>query len=240
MKGQLNLTLGCMFSGKTSRLISMYKRYTIGGKKCALIKYKNDTRYDDNKVVTHDHIKENAFVCSYLHQIDEIIKEYDVLCIDEVQFYKDAYIIIDKWVQEGKIVEASGLNGTFNRTPFLIISRLIPLADNINFLKAVCRETGEDAIYSKLNIETDGSTVEIIGGTDKYSAVDRETFFSNKNFYNKDILREFMSIYSESLDHPLNSELAENLIQEVIDEKISFKKMMDNYKLLTFSRVEVS
>ena len=55
--GQLTLVLGCMFGGKTSYLINKYRRYTIGGKKCLMIKYKNDTRYDNTKVVTHDNIQ---------------------------------------------------------------------------------------------------------------------------------------------------------------------------------------
>ncbi|MCJ7637940.1 MAG: hypothetical protein MUO21_10665, partial [Nitrososphaeraceae archaeon] len=112
--GQINLVIGSMFSEKTTNLIRRYNRYTIGGKKCLMIKYKNDTRYDSEMVVTHDNIKINAIVCEYLSEADKLINNYDVICIDEVQFYQDAYIFCDKWANEGKIIEACGLNGTFN------------------------------------------------------------------------------------------------------------------------------
>lgn len=184
--GKLNLILGCMFSGKTSELISRYNRYTIGNKKCIMIKYKNDTRYDDKMIVTHDNIKVDAVVCDKLVEVDDlhIVSDYDVICVDEVQFYTDAPVYIEKWANLGKIVEACGLNGTYDRKPFPVISNLIPMAENISFLTAICRETGELASYSKLTVvdkrnhnENDDSTNERIGGAESYSAVDRLTYF---------------------------------------------------------------
>lgn len=198
--GIFNLIIGSMWSGKTSELLRRYNRHTIGGRKCIIIKYANDTRYDNEMVVTHDKIKIQALVCKYLCEVDQAIVDYDVICIDEVQFYKDAYIYCDKWCNEGKIVEACGLNGTFNRTEFPIISKLLPLAENITFLKAVCKETGNDAVYSNINIDVQGKTTEIIGGAEKYNAVDRYTFFDNENKQKSDIvnkIKELIKIYIE-------------------------------------------
>ena len=196
--GQINLILGCMFSGKTSELVRRYNRHTIGGRKCLMIKYKKDTRYDDEAVVTHDKIKIKAFVCEYLYEADHLVNQYDVICVDELQFYKDADIICDKWANNGKIIEACGLNGTFNRTPFPVISNIIPLAENITFLKAVCKETGKDAVYSHINIDVHDSSTEIIGGDEKYDAVDRKTFFKNKQSVSKEQLEKFLSLYLNS------------------------------------------
>ncbi|MBT7895377.1 MAG: hypothetical protein HN564_00085, partial [Flavobacteriales bacterium] len=39
-----------MYSGKTSELLSRYLRYKVAGRKCLLIKYKNDNRYDISKI----------------------------------------------------------------------------------------------------------------------------------------------------------------------------------------------
>lgn len=177
--GSINLILGCMWSGKTGELIRRYNRHTIGGRKCIMIKYKNDTRYDSEMVVTHDGIKVNAIIADCLEQVNDAVQEYDVVCVDEVQFYKDAHIYADKWANQGKIVEACGLNGTFNRTEFPIISKLIPMAENISFLKAVCINTGNDATFSKINIQVDANVTEVIGSDDKYKAVDRKTYFSS-------------------------------------------------------------
>ncbi|AYV76886.1 MAG: thymidine kinase [Barrevirus sp.] len=194
----LNLILGNMFSGKTSELIRRYNRYSIGNKKCLMIKYKNDTRYDPFMIVTHDNIKIKAIVCEFLYEADIIISNYDVICIDEVQFYKDANIFCDKWANQGKTVEACGLNGTFNRTQFPIISNLIPLAENITFLKAICKESGEEATFTQLNTDTDGlnkETNELIGGSDKYGAVDRKTYLAKMG--EPDYLNQFLNFYAE-------------------------------------------
>lgn len=222
--GTFNIILGSMWSGKTSELVRRYKRHTIGGRKCLMIKYKNDTRYDDEMVVTHDKIKVQGLVCEYLYEADDKVREYDVICVDEVQFYKDAHIFCDKWCNEGKIVEACGLNGTFNRTEFPIISKLIPLAENITFLKAVCKETGNDAIYSNINIDVQNNVTEVIGGAEKYNAVDRQTFFNSNlkkenNIKNK--FKEFLKIYMENKQTQLvvNEQVCQ-LIDEFVETNI--------------------
>lgn len=173
--GKINLIIGCMFSSKTSTLISRYKKYSIGGKKCIMIKNGMDTRYDENCISTHDLIKMNAIKCIDLSELDNIIKDYDVILIDEIQFFKDADQICDKWANDGHIIEASGLNGTSDRKPFDIISKLIPLAENITFLTAVCQNNGNDASFTKRLV--DNKNIVLIGGTDIYTAVDRKNYF---------------------------------------------------------------
>lgn len=215
--GKFNLILGNMWSGKTSELIRRYNRHTIGGRNCLMIKYKNDIRYDDKMVVTHDGIKINAFVCDYLYKIDNLISEYDVICVDEVQFYKDAHIFIDKWANMGKIVEACGLNGNFHRQEFPIISKLIPIAENIVFLKAVCKETGKDCVYSNLNIIVEGNETEIIGGSEKYNAVDRKTYYKDKDFYTLGLVREFILLYVNKDDDNVKIGMLDN---EDFDNKL--------------------
>lgn len=202
--GTFNLILGSMWSGKTSELVNRYKRHTIGDRNCLMIKYKNDTRYDNEMVVTHDKIKVQAFVCEFLYEADHLVDDFDVICVDEIQFYKDANIFVDKWANMGKIVEACGLNGTFNRKEFPMISKLIPLAENVSFLKAVCKETGEDAIFSNINVTVDNNVTEVIGGSELYNAVDRKTYYKNKDFYNFDLIKEYMLIYANSINIKLN------------------------------------
>lgn len=46
-----------MFSGKTSELMRLVKRYKISKKKCLVINYNEDNRYStDNVITTHDNI----------------------------------------------------------------------------------------------------------------------------------------------------------------------------------------
>ena len=182
-----------MFSGKTSELISKYDRYTLAGKSCLMIKYRGDKRYSVKEVITHNGIKVNAYSCECLWELEcnNTLNLYDVVCIDEIQFYPDAHIYCDKWATDGKIVIASGLNGTSERKQFKMISKLVPKADNIIFKTAICKESGCDASFSDSKIEK--TEEKLIGGADIYRAVDRKTYFTSgsrlkkyyANIYNK-------------------------------------------------------
>lgn len=220
-KGKLNLILGCMFSGKTSELINRYNRYTLGGKKCIMIKYHNDVRYDAEQIVSHDGIKVKAVRCQYLYEFDETIQNYDVVCIDEVQFYKDAHIICDRWANKGKIVEACGLNGTFERKPFDVISKLIPLASDITFLTAICKETGKHGMYSQRT--SNETEEEVIGGCDKYKSADRLTFFKDSNETENEINR------IKELFHTINGKIVStDEIVDIIRTTTNYMDMLKN------------
>jgi len=174
--GFIVLIIGPMFSGKTTALKEYFDRFTIAGKKCLMVKYSADTRYDADKVKTHAGIvcTGTTIKSSLLKDIEENIKEYDVICIDEIQFYNDAPKYCDKWANDGKIIICSGLTGTFQRKPFPIISELIPLSEQIIHKHAICAETGCDASFS-FKTSNSQNVVEI-GGSDLYKAVDRDTF----------------------------------------------------------------
>lgn len=179
MSGKINLIIGCMFSGKTSELLTRYTKYTIAGKRCIIIKHSIDDRYDDSCVVTHDGKRMNAVACSTLLTYDKLVKDYDVICIDEIQFFGDAVSTCEKWANEyGKIVEASGLNGDYKREPFQVISNLIPCCETIEFKRAVCKTTGKPASFTKRKVESKEQVV--IGGEDAYEAVDRRTYVDKK------------------------------------------------------------
>ena len=61
------------------------------------MKYYEDNRYDKNKIVTHDNYSLDAINCNYLQDINDKINKFDVICIDEIQFFNDAYIYCNKW-----------------------------------------------------------------------------------------------------------------------------------------------
>ena len=174
--GYIQLIMGPMFSGKTSFLKSIFDRFTIARKKCLMVKYINDNRYDDKYVITHTGIKctGDTIKASKLEELDKIVNNYEVICIDEIQFYNDAPQYCDKWANEGLIIICAGLSGTFERKEFPIISKLIPLCEKIELLRAVCPETGNDATFSYRI--SDSNEIVDIGGSDKYKAVDRITY----------------------------------------------------------------
>ena len=178
--GEIHLIMGPMFSGKTTEPLRIYNRFKIANKKCVLIKFKNDTRYDnDNKIVTHSHNKQDAhFICTHLSDIfkNKIILEADVICVDEIQFYSDADIICDMWANNGKHVVVSGLNGDYKREPFEIVSKLIPKVEQMTFLTAICKETGNEAYFTKRTNKNESKM--LIGGEEAYNAVCRKNYFN--------------------------------------------------------------
>ena len=76
----------------------------------------------------------------------------------------------------GKTVVVAALDGTFQRQPFGRTLDLIPLAEDILKLSAVCVYCGHDAAFSK-RVSSE-KEVEVIGGADKYVAVCRRCFHS--------------------------------------------------------------
>jgi len=215
--GLIRLYIGSMFSGKSSALIEAYTRHNIAKRKCLLIKHINDTRYDAKKIVSHDGKSVPSISLNLLCDVDHLVKGYNVICIDEVQFFEDAPIFCDKWANEGLIVEASGLSGTYMRTEFPIISKLIPLAEEIHKKSAICCETGNDANFT--HRKTSESDTIVIGGIDKYNPVDRYTYFNNTDTYIKHDLESFQSfvdIYCHKNNLPIDTN---ELVKFFLDER---------------------
>jgi len=171
--GEIQLILGPMFSGKTTELLRRMRRYQIARRKCVLIKYVGDTRYDNGPcVVTHDQEKQEAFATKHLSDVET--DSFDVIGVDEGQFYPDLVSFCESMANRGKIVIVAGLDGSYLRRPFPTIADLIPLSESIVKLSAICMKCSESAAFtSRLTNET-GS--EVIGGSDKYMATCRKCF----------------------------------------------------------------
>ena len=172
-EGRLVLILGPMFSGKSTRLIEIIRKYTYKAKKTIMIKYFSDKRYSEkSEVVTHDLIKYDSLDCGSLGDSFEILKNYDVIGIDEGQFFPDLVEICEKLVLLKKIVIIAALNGDFRMEPFPVISRIISKANKIKLLKAYCFNCHKDAKFS-LRIVQSNETV-LIGAGEAYKPACRE------------------------------------------------------------------
>lgn len=179
----IRLFIGPMYSSKTTTLLARKERYELGGKKCIIIKYKNDIRYDDKSVVvTHSQYKHDAICAINLLDVNDLINDYDVIMIDEIQFYSDASFICDLWANKEKIVECYGLSGDYKREPFEQISQLIPLSDSITHLTAIDKTNGEEAPFT-FRISND-TKQEVIGGDNMYIALSRKEYLKMNNLKN--------------------------------------------------------
>ena len=180
MDGQIQLILGPMWAEKTSELIRRCRRYKHAGKKCVMIKYSEDTRYSENYIVTHDGNKYEAIPCKILEEIKSKLDicMYDVIGIDEGQFYDDIVEFCEELANGGKIVIVAALDGTFERKPFKRILELVPLSEHVIKLSSVCMKCGKDASFTMKNNKNKGNEIKIIdiGGLDKYCSVCRTCY----------------------------------------------------------------
>ena len=174
--GHIELILGPMFAGKSTELLRLVRRYKVARKNVLIIKYKGDTRYSKNKFSTHDKQQLSAVSAMKLSSVD--CDGYDVIGIDEGQFFPDIVEFSEELANAGKIVIIAALDGTFQRKPFGRILELVPKAEEITKLKSVCSVCFESAAFSK-KIAGDKSQIKETGGADLYIAVCRRCYFED-------------------------------------------------------------
>ena len=171
--GKIELILGPMFSGKSTRLIETIRKCVYKNKKTIMIKFIDDQRYTKkSEVVTHDQIKYDSIDCKNLTESFDLLKDYDIIGIDEGQFFPDLVEISEKLAHLNKTVIIAALNGDFRMEPFPVIARIIPKADKIKLLKAYCFNCHKDAKFS-LRIVQSNETV-LIGAGEAYKPACRE------------------------------------------------------------------
>ena len=139
--GYLSLVIGCMFSQKTTELLRRIRRYKSIGYKVLVINFIADTRYGEECIASHDKEIEKAVCVQFLKSVDELVRsgDYNVIAIDEGQFFTDLHEYVTKWADELPVhIVISGLDGTSERTPFGDMLRLIPHAEEVERLSAFC------------------------------------------------------------------------------------------------------
>ena len=166
---KLTLILGPVFSGKTTELIRLVERYQIAKKNVLYIKPDVDTRYSITEICSHNNLQVGCEI--YPNKVNELcIKDnIDVIGIDEAQFFTNIYNIVYKLLENNRIVIVSALNGDYKRKTFGNIVDLIPLAQDIIKLNAICSQCGEEASFSYRK-NTNKTEQVVIGGSDVYEA----------------------------------------------------------------------
>ncbi|XP_029949317.1 thymidine kinase, cytosolic [Salarias fasciatus] len=173
-RGQIQVIFGPMFSGKSTELMRRVRRFQLAQYNCLLVKYAKDTRYSDTGMATHDKYTMEAVPASCLADVRPAALRACVIGIDEGQFFPDVVEFCEEMANLGKTIIVAALDGTFQRKPFGNILNLVPLAESVVKLHAVCMQCYNEAAYTKrLGAEKE---VEVIGGADKYQAVCRRCY----------------------------------------------------------------
>ncbi|XP_051889120.1 thymidine kinase, cytosolic [Pristis pectinata] len=177
VKGQIQIIFGPMFSGKSTELMRRVRRFQIAQHQCLLVKYAKDTRYSKEDLATHDKFTMHAVSATKLSEIYQEALQSAVVGIDEGQFFPDCVEFSEEMANRGKTVIVAALDGTFQRKAFGNILNLVPLAESVVKLSAVCMNCYREAAYTKrLGFEKE---VEVIGGMDMYRATCRLCYFAN-------------------------------------------------------------
>lgn len=180
--GYLELIIGPMFSGKTSRLVEIYKHYTENTSyRVLVINYIGDKRYHETMLSTHDNI---YIPCEYSKTLStwlniERIAEVDVILINEGQFFDDLCECVHIMVEElHKKVYVCGLNGDYRREKIGGILDLIPICDKIVNLTSKCSLCNGVALFSYR--KNDNASQYVIGSSDIYMPLCRCCYLSKK------------------------------------------------------------
>lgn len=173
--GWLEVIAGCMFSGKTEELIRRLKRAKIANMKVEIFKPATDTRYDKEKIVSHD---ENYIHSTPVTASDEILKKIDgieVVGVDEAQFFDPGVVdVCQRLAANGVRVIVAGLDMDYLGRPFGPMPLLLAQAEYITKVHAICVRCGNLASYSFRKTE-DTDTV-LLGEKQHYEPRCRSCF----------------------------------------------------------------
>lgn len=169
------LVTGPMFSGKSTEMFRRINRAGYAGERTVIYKYSKDTRYDGECIASsHDQIKMEAIPITDFCDVD--IPDVEVIGIDEGQFIEGVAEFASKAANAGKTVIIAALDSDFKMQGFVRTLEIIPIAEKILKLRAVCFGCRGDASFTK-RIDSTNQVLEDIGGVDKYVASCRKCFY---------------------------------------------------------------
>ena len=173
--GSIEVICGSMFSGKTEELIRRLKRAKIANQKIQIFKPSLDSR-NNEYIESHDKNRIKSLTVKTSYDVYDIGKDFDVIGIDEVQFFDDEIVsVCNSLANNGVRVIAAGLDMDYLGNPFGPMPNLMAIAEYVTKVHAVCSKTGNIANYSYRKNKED--SIILIGEKDEYEALSREIFY---------------------------------------------------------------
>ncbi len=165
--GWIEVICGSMFSGKTEELIRRLKRAKIANQKVEIFKPRTDTRYDIDKVVSHDR---NSFLAVPVENSRRLLEQSEgisVVGVDEAQFFDmDLPEVCQALALRGTRVIVAGLDMDYKGRPFGPMPNLLAVAEYITKVHAICQHCGNLATHS-YRLAQDDNTI-VLGEKDIY------------------------------------------------------------------------
>lgn len=174
-EGWIEVITGCMFAGKTEELIRRINVLQFAKKKVVVFKPKIDNRYDEDKIVSHCGTHFESYAIADSKEILGLVKDADVIAIDEVQFFDEGIVdICNHYADMGKRVMCAGLDMNFRGEPFGIMPRLVTYAEFVTKLTAVCTKCGAPATRTQRLVNREPARYDdpiiLVGAAESYEA----------------------------------------------------------------------
>jgi thymidine kinase len=188
--GYLELFIGSMYSGKSTRLVDIYKQCKFCNITVTVINHIIDKRYDNELLSTHDQVKIPCLQASELNDLwryngyenkdlcaHNAVRDSDVILINEGQFFPDLYDVVVDMLNCNKKVYICGLDGDFERKKFGQILDLIPMCDKVTKLTSLCSQC-KDGTPGIFSMRLTNETAQTVVGSDNYIPVCRKCYKS--------------------------------------------------------------
>ncbi|NAS12442.1 thymidine kinase [Poritiphilus flavus] len=174
--GWIEVICGSMFSGKTEELIRRLRRAQFAKQKVEIFKPIVDTRYDQDRVVSHDENEIRSTPVPAAANIRILADDCEVVGIDEAQFFDDEIVTVcNDLANRGVRVVVAGLDMDFKGNPFGPMPALMATAEYVTKVHAICTRTGNLANYSFR--KSDNDKLVLLGETEDYEPLSRAAFY---------------------------------------------------------------
>lgn len=182
----LELIIGPMFAGKSSTILQRVKRAEVIGVKTLIVTSILDTRYNTstNLVKTHDSQTRDAVGLRDIRDITMlgVFQTAKLIIIEEAQFFKHLRETVEILVEIYRLdVIVVGLDGDSDRKPFGEILLLVPIADTITKITALCKRCcdGTAALFTFCSLNKEKDSQIKVGGEETYEALCRRHYIEN-------------------------------------------------------------
>jgi thymidine kinase len=166
--GRLEVICGCMFSGKTERLIERLRAARREGQLVAAFKHMSDRRYSNRNLASHSHQEFPAEPVTSAAEIRLQAGQARVVAIDDGQFFDEDLVAVCVGLrQQGRRVIVAGLDRDCWSKPFHPVPDVAAVADDVVQTQGICASCGQpaDRTYRHAPVVAGG---DMVGGPEAY------------------------------------------------------------------------
>jgi len=177
--GRITVICGCMFSGKSERLVDLVRAARAEGRRVATFKHADDDRYAAGQIVTHTGRRIDATAVRDPRRLVELAGDADLVAIDEAQFFAaltkpacrepDGCDLVEACralAEQGRDVIVAGLDLDSWGLPFGPVPELAAVADEVVRTHGRCARCGAVANHTQRVVPVEGHRM--VGGPESY------------------------------------------------------------------------